>query len=46
MSGKSATLGDGDPPNAESTPNPTNAPIMKTSPCAKLRSFRIPYTIV
>ena len=33
------------PPNAVRTPRAMYAPIMYTSPCAKLSSFRIPYTI-
>ena len=30
------------PPKTVRTPKPTYAPTMNTSPCAKLRSFRIP----
>jgi hypothetical protein len=40
--GGNMTLGSIAPPSAVSTPYPMNAPIMKTSPCAKLRSLRIP----
>jgi hypothetical protein len=46
MSGRIAIEGEGDPPKALSTPKPMNAPTMYTSPWAKFRSLRIPYTIV
>ena len=38
-------LGSAAPPSHVSTKYPMYEPIMKTSPWAKLRSFRIPYTI-
>ena len=38
-------LGSAAPPSHVSTKKPMYEPIMKTSPWAKFRSFRIPYTI-
>jgi hypothetical protein len=42
---QTATLGSCAPPSQPRTPQPMNAPTMSTSPCARLSSFRIPYTI-
>ena len=36
------TTGSAEPPSSWSMPKPMNDPTMKTSPCAKLRSLRIP----
>jgi hypothetical protein len=42
ISTQTATLGDSAPPSQLSVPQPTKAPTIITSPCAKLRSLRIP----
>jgi len=41
-SGTVPRIGLSGPPSTVSTPYPMNAPTMNTSPCAKLRIFKIP----
>jgi hypothetical protein len=45
ISSQTAALGSSAPPSQPRTPQPMNAPTMRTSPWARLSSFRIPYTI-